>query len=421
VYKKRIVSFLAGILAAVALLSLIPGQYIREARAATSSEIKEQIEEMEKEKKELEAQIKELKKQQSNNKSDMKAMVALKSNLDQQVGLLYSQINNMNQQIIAYSLLIADKQDELTTAEKRLEELNKKYKERIRTMEEDGSLSYWSVLFKANSFSDFLDRLNMVQEIATSDQRRLKELNKAAEAVEQAKAELETEKLALEEMRSELENKQADLEKQSAEALQVLSELVALGDEYRELVDQYEEEQENYIDELEKLEKEYDAQKYKEHMATATTAPKPTGSGNGGKPKVDENGITWLIPCTYSYVSSAWGYRTHPVTGKPKTFHNGVDLAGPGINGREIYATRDGVVTFSGWIENGGWTVKINHGDGYSSVYMHMSKRTVKAGDYVVAGQVIGNVGASGRVTGPHLHFEIRKNGSSVNPMEFIG
>lgn len=419
--NRKTVSFIAFIMAGILLFGMIPGNFANPVKAATSSEIKEQIEAMEKEKQELEKQIKELKKQQSNNKSDMKEMVALKNNLDQQVGLLYSQIDNMNEQIIAYTLLIADKQDELEAAEERLEELNEKYKERIRTMEEDGGLSYWSVLFKASSFSDLLDRLNMIEEIASSDQRRLKELDKAAQEVEDAKQALEAEKLTLEGMKADLEDTQKDLEEQSAAAQQVLTELVALGAEYEELMDQYEEDQKNFIDELEKLDKEYDEQKYKEHMATATTAPKPTGGGNGGKPVVDKNGITWVVPCSYTVVTSAWGYRTHPISGKPNVFHNGVDLAGYGINGKPVYATRAGVVTFAGWNGNGGWTIKIDHLDGYSSYYMHLSAYTVKVGDYVVAGQQIGKVGSTGGSTGPHLHFEIRKNGSSVNPMNYIG
>lgn len=419
--QRKKISLLAGIMAVVLLLGLLPGNFAKPVRAASSAEIKEQIDEMEKDKEALEAQIADLKQQQSNNKSDMKEMVALKNNLDQQVGLLLAQISNMNDQIVAYSLLIADKQDELDAAEEHLQELNEKYKERIRTMEEDGSLSYWSVLFKASSFSDLLDRLSMVDEIASSDQRRLKELNKAAEEVAQAKQELETEKLALEEMRAELEAKQADLEQQSAAAQQVLTELVALGEEYSELMEQFEDEQKDIIDELEKLEVEYDEAKYAEYMATATTAPPPTSGGNGGKPVVDTNGITWLVPCSYSYVSSAWGYRTHPITGEKEKFHHGVDLAGPGIYGKDVYATRAGVVTYTGWYGSGGYTVKIDHLDGYTSYYMHMTGYTVKTGDYVVAGQVIGHVGSTGGSTGPHLHFEVRLNGTSVNPMTLIG
>ena len=419
--NKKKLAWIAVLMAVVLVVSMLPGNHVNAAdKKPSSSEIREQIDEMEQDKKDLEAQIKALKLQQSNNKKDMKEMIALKNNLDQQVGLLYAQITTINAQVAAYTLLIADKQDELEIAQDHLEKLNKKYKERIRAMEEDGSLSYWSVLFKASSFSDLLDRLNMVEEIASSDQRRLKELSKAAEGVEQAKQELEAEKQALAQMRAELEDKQKDLEKQTVAAQEVLTELMALGDEYLKQMEEFENDQKEMIDKLEQLETEYDEAKYREHMATATTVA-PTGTGNGGKPVVDSSGITWLVPCDYKYVSSPWGYRTNPVTGQKNEFHQGVDLAGGGIEGKPIYATRSGVVTYTGWYGSGGWTVKIDHLDGYSSYYLHMQSYDVKPGDYVVAGQIIGKVGRSGGVTGPHLHFEVRLNGSSVNPMTLIG
>ena len=188
--KKLFASLLAGFLAAVMLLSLMLGLIPHDAKAASSSEIKDRIEQIEKDQARVEKELAELKKQQKENLSDIKDMVKQKSIIEQQVGLLHEQIDLMNEQIAAYSLLIADKQLELDAAEKRLEDLNKKYKERIRAMEEGGGLNYWSVLFEASSFADFLDRLNMIEEIAASDRRRLKEMEEAAKEVEQARQEL---------------------------------------------------------------------------------------------------------------------------------------------------------------------------------------------------------------------------------------
>ena len=192
--KRLWVSLMAGFLAAVLLLSLILSALPR-ANAASSSEIKDQIEKLEQQQEELEGKIEDLKNQQSGNASEAAELMAEKNLIDQQIGLLHTQISNLNEQISAYSLLIADKQEDLEAAQERLAELNQKNKERIRAMEEDGALSYWSVLFKANSFSDLLDRLNMIEEIAASDRRRLDEMSAAAKVVEDAKVELEAEKL----------------------------------------------------------------------------------------------------------------------------------------------------------------------------------------------------------------------------------
>lgn len=418
--KKRLVSILAGIMAAILILTFIIGLLPTTASAATSSsEIKNQINELEKQQEDLEKQIESLKQQQSDNATEISQIMAQKNLIDQQVGLLYSQLDNLNEQIAAYNVLIADKQEELEAAEQRLQELNEKNKERIRAMEEDGGISYWAVLFEANSFSDLLDRLNMIEEIAASDQRRLQEMSEAAKAVEQAKEGLLAERENLLATKEEMDLLQLELEAKSLEAQTLLAEMIAKGAEFDALMEELEDEQSDLTDKLADKKTEYDDAKYREHMATATQATQSTSGGNGGT-AVDISGKTWLVPVDYKYVSSAFGYRIHPITGVYK-FHSGVDLAGGGINGKPIYATRSGVVSYSGWYGSGGWTVKVDHLDGYVSIYMHMTRYIVSEGDYVTAGQVIGYVGSTGGSTGPHLHFEIRYNGKAVNPMDYIG
>ena len=425
--KKLLVSILVGIMAAILILSLVLSLLPTSASAASSSEIKNQIKELEEEQKALEDQIKDLESQQSANATEIQEIMGQKNLIDQQVGLLYTQVNNLNEQIASYNVLIADKQVELDAAEQRLAELNEKNKERIRAMEEDGSISYWSVLFEANSFFDLLDRLSMIEEIAASDSRRLKEMSEAAEEVENAKASLIAERAELEATKETLNATQAELEVKSQEAQDLLTELVAKGDEFVLLMEDLEDEQNALADKLAEKETEYDEAKYAEHMATATVATSSgTVSSNGSKKQagtavVDSTGITWLVPVDYTVVTSPFGPRTHPITGEINKMHNGVDLSGGSIYGKPIYATRSGVVSYAGWWGTGGWTVKIDHLDGYVSIYMHMTNYVVKSGDYVSAGQVIGYVGSSGGSTGPHLHFEIRYNNQPVNPMLYIG
>jgi murein DD-endopeptidase MepM/ murein hydrolase activator NlpD len=193
-------------------------------------------------------------------------------------------------------------------------------------------------------------------------------------------------------------------------------------------MEEYEDEENSIGDQIANKEIEFEEAEYSEYMATMTkptTAPtKPTyntgSGGNGGGTNVDGEGIEWIVPVTYSYVSSAFGKRIHPIEGIEK-WHYGVDLAGSGINGRPIYASRGGVVSYAGWYGAGGWTIKIDHGDGFTTVYMHMSDYIVSAGDYVAAGQTIGYVGSTGGSTGPHLHFEVRYHGEDQNPMKYIG
>ena len=425
--KKFWISLLAGIMALIMILSLVLGM-LPAAQAASSSEIRDQINQLEEDEKALQEKIDALKQDQKENLADVREIMAQKENIDQQIGLLRQKIRNMDSQISSYAILIADKQKELDEKQAYLKELNEKNKERIRAMEEQGELTYWSVLFQASSFSDLLDRMNMVEEIAAADQRRLKEMKKAALEVEAAKSTLELEKSNLEASRTQLAQDKAELENLSAESQKLLSAAIAQGEAFDKLMDEYEEEHNNIGDQIADKEIEFKDAEYSEYMATmttATTAPtKPSyntgGGGNGGGTNVDGEGIEWIVPVTYSYVSSAHGWRVHPISGEWK-WHAGVDLSGYGINGRPIYASRGGVITFAGWYGAGGWTVKIDHGDGFSTVYMHMSDYIVSAGDYVAAGQTIGYVGSTGGSTGPHLHFEVRWHGEDQNPMKYIG
>ena len=118
------------------------------------------------------------------------------------------------------------------------------------------------------------------------------------------------------------------------------------------------------------------------------------------------DGILWGIPCAYTRVSSDYGYRVHPITGK-WSGHKGIDLAAP--EGTPIYASRAGVVYYAGWDKTGGGNiVSIDHQDDYRTQYMHMTKFIVEKGQEVQLGDIIGYVGETGTATGPHLHFVIR-------------
>lgn len=418
--RKLWISILAGVLATITVLSLVAGVLpsLVNGAGVSSSELKQQLDALKSDKKKIDKEIASLESKLSNNLSDMKAMVEQKNTIDQQVFMLYEQVENLNDQITAYGTLIADKQEELDAAEAHLAELNQKNKERIRTMEEDGSLSYWSVLFKANDFADLLDRLNMVEEIAAADQRRLKEMSAAAEVVADAKRTLETEKTGLEEQKTALSQTQVELEAKRAEADKLLTELVATGDEYQKLLDEAESQAGKLADDIEDKKVAYDDAKFQEWLATSvppTTSPRPSGGSAGGSNIV--SGVKWLVPCNYTRFTSPYGYRVHPVY-KDWRFHYGVDLAAP--SGTPIIASRSGVVTAATYSSTAGYYVTLNHQDGFETKYLHMTHYIVSVGESVTAGQVIGYVGSTGTSTGAHLHFSVLYNGAHVNPANYI-
>lgn len=412
------VSLTAGVLAAVLLLGMIPWTVPTPVSAASSSEIRAQIKDLKAEKEEIEAKIKEIQSQYDANENEIVGLVAQKDAIDQEIALLHEQVENINDQLSAYALLIADKQDELDVAQDRLAELNEKHKERIRAMEEEGKLSYWSIIFKANSFSDLLDRLNMIQEINAADQKRLQEMDAAAQIVIAARDELETEKAELESAREELDATELVLEEKRQQADEVLLELIEKGKEFEALIDESEDLQSELMNEIAQAEKDLKKAEYEEWLATyvpPTTKP-PTNSTQPSTQAPSSSG--WVKPLRSYTITSPFGMRIHPISGKEK-MHEGVDMAAP--QGTPIYAAKSGKVSRTSYQAGGaGYYVSINHGDGFSSIYMHMTHYIVSPGQYVNAGQVIGYVGSTGGSTGPHLHFGISYNGTYVNPMKYI-
>ena len=431
--RKLHISLIAGLLVLALAIGLAMPM---EADAARSDELRAQLNALQSQAASINAQIAELKGQIAQNTSDIEQMVVEKNIIDQEIFLLYQQIDNTNNQIATYSMLIADKQEELTAAEERYSTLLADNKERIQAMEEEGGVTYWSVLFQANSFADFLDRINMVQEIADSDHRRLAELNEAAVAVAEAKTSLEEEKVALQQTKLTLDETQHELELKRIEASAILKALVARGMEYEELVAASEAAQEQLMVSIANTQYQYNNALYQEWLATSipsatvplapsqTTPTEPGSNGNsgnnGGSDAPANNNPAdegWKVPINYVANTSPFGDRERPTEGA-STNHKGVDLAAP--EGTAIGAAKSGTVLVAEYNPSAGYYVVIEHDNGYRSVYMHMSSFDVQVGQTVSQGQQIGACGSTGVSTGSHLHFGISQNGVYKNPADYI-
>jgi len=399
--NKAIRSVFSAVLAAVLLLGAIP------ARAeASSAEIQKEINELKAQNKEIQKQINAVKNQYNENLGEMVDIVTRKEAIDQEITLLNTKIETMNQQIAAYGQLIAYTQDDLDEAEKELLELSHKHRERVRAMEESGTLSYWEVIFQANSFTDLLDRINMVEEINASDRSRIEQMRIAADIVDATRLNLAAEKRSLEETREELAADEAALEIKRTESDDLLYELEKKAEEFQILLDESEVLQDELMHEIAQKEVELKEAKYQEHLAKLAL--------QGENPPSD---ASWLMP-TAGRLTSPFGMRVHPVLGI-KRMHSGIDLAA--AEGTPIYATRAGKVTTCSYQAGGaGNYVSINHLDGFASIYMHMTHYVVSPGQSVSQGQLIGYVGNTGLSTGPHLHFGISYAGTYVNPLAYV-
>ncbi len=416
--KKICIAVISLMLCVLMVGGLLTSALMTMASAASSSEIQKTLNDLKNQAQEIADQGAALQQEIDANQSDTQTTIEKKSDIDKQITITEAEIQNTNAQIQQYSLLIAEKQSELEDALARQAEMNETYKARIRAMEENGTISYWSVLFKATSFSDLLSRIDSIHEVAEADQRMLEELDAIAQEIEADRQSLEDEMAAQEEAKAALAEQEATLQAQRSEADAYLIELAAA---YDNLTDEYlanEAEEEALRKEIMEAQAAYEAALSAEEAERLAQQNQNNVAGSGSTSNVTPSTSGFISPLPGgAYVTCAYGWRIHPIWGD-KRFHSGVDLGAS--QGTPIYAIAAGTVTTATYGDANGYYVSISHGNGYGSVYCHMTNYIVSVGDSVSQGQVIGYVGSTGWSTGPHLHFEIHVNGSTVNPMDYI-
>ncbi len=355
---------LAGLLAALMLLSVVFSALpIRAASQSAVDALRQELSETSERKKEIEAELKDL-------SADKKALSAQIVKLDEQIATAEAEIELQEQLVTELGNQIAEQEVALQQAQADQEEQYEKMKSRIRFMVENGNASYLNILLSAEDFAEFL---SLSEQIAETKQQLE---DSRAEQVEQLNS-------------LEANKQQLDIERDNRS--QRMKDLETAEDEVKEAFEEIEAEEDSINAEIKRMVAE---------LATTTTYV-------GGT-------FLWPLPSSYTYITCPYGMRNHPITGKYK-LHTGVDIrVGSGVN---IFAANGGTVITSTYSAAYGNYVVINHGGGVSTLYAHMSKRAVSKGDVVSQGDVIGYVGSTGYSTGPHLHFEIIKNGSTIDPM----
>lgn len=438
-YRRIIVSVIAGLLAFLLIAGVLFSAF-----AESSSEIQDKINALKDQEASINAEQEAVNQKISENKNSTMNLVEKKNLIDQQIKLTRDSIDNKNNQIQEFNLLIAEKQNELDEALSKKDSLNQRYQARIRSMEENGKLTYWSILFKASSFADMLDRVDMINEIAMADSRMLEKIQKTARKVEKARGELAQQKVELEEAKAQLAEEEKQLEKKRAEADEVFAELnqdrqalLAAEEEYESqkeaLLRQIAVQEANYqeaVEEEERARREAEeaaararaeaAAREAAARAAAATGNSGSNSGSGSSSGANTGsassaGFIWPSDC--HYISCHFGPRVHPITGQYSN-HSGMDIGAS--YGSPIYACASGTVTTATYNYIYGYHVVINHGNGFSTLYGHMTQYIVSEGDYVTQGQVIGYVGNTGWSTAPHLHLTMYLNGELVNPLTYL-
>lgn len=387
--KKKILTLL---LVAILVVTAIPAAFPSPTEAASASSVedaKNKIAQAQANQKKLQAQLDALAKQEE-------SYLDQKEILERQIGELASEIAAYDNIIDGLDAEISAMEKEIASAQATYDENIEKYKAQARATYEKGETSYLDVLLGSGSFSDFLLRLDYVKQVALYEKELLGTISDSIKTIKENKAGVEIRRAEVASARAAVAERKAEVDKKDAEISKLIKSINASEAALKKQHDKeaaLEEEMNKYIEnELKDLDSDVVYQ-----------------SGE------------WIWPvakASYNYVSSGYGWRT--LNGK-RSFHYAIDIAAP--RGTNIYASKAGKVFFAGWGSGGaGWSVKIDHGDGYCTYYFHMNSRPiVSVGDYVKQGQVIGYVGMTGGTsTGYHLDIRFYVNGKAQDPLNYL-
>lgn len=381
---KRLKKILALLFALVMTLSMVLGSVVyaddkeeddkKAAVRAQIAEVQAQIDAKKKELNDAKSDLDKAKSDTKNAKVKLQAAEQQSAVLAQEIELIEEQIELLNENIEAVELAEKDQYD--------------LFCRQVRQEEERGTLSYWSVLFKASGFDDLLSRIDFINEIMEYDQQIMEELKG---------------------IRAELKDNRADLETQE-------SELDAAHTQQEKLAAQYAELYKDYKQTEEDLQALYDEAVAEEAALESTMKEVERIAIELGVTGGTSGGYIWPVKVSPIYITSKFGPRKQPTAGA-STLHNGIDI---GVSYVPVYAAKSGTVTLAG--TNGGFgnCVIISHGTGYSTTYGHLSSIKVKVGDVVTQGQQIATSGNSGVSTGPHLDFRIMEAGVYKDPLSYL-
>lgn len=328
-------------------------------------------------------------------------------NLQNRIGTTQKEINVLAGEIASMQNEIDATQKKLDKKKKELEKSIDGLNDRLRNMYKSGTIGFIDVILSSEDVSELLSNLEMVKKIYAGDKDLVEALQEEYEAIEKEQEELNAMKAGLEKKKSSLSEKEAALQ---VDKSAVESKKAQVKESNATLQADMEELQAQSAAIERELQAAYAAQKAQQGSSTGGSSSGSTG--NTGGPTYQGGSMLWPVPSSHN-ITSPFGYRIHPISGVPK-FHSGIDISCGG--GAAIVAANSGVVYNAGWMGGYGNTVIVDHGGGISTLYAHNSAIYVSAGQRVSRGQTIAGAGTTENSTGVHLHFEVRVNGTPVNP-----
>lgn len=397
---KRMMRVATAAVIALAVL-FTPAAATVEAGAASLSDLQKKQADLKKQQSDADAKLKQLKNDGAQKAAYKAALDAGISNLEDQISNEQDQINTLDQDIRGKQSQIAGKQKEIDADFAKL-------KDRVRALYLTGEASNLEIILNAKNLMDLADKSELLQVIAEHDSELMDRLKSDIESIEAQKAAIDADRAEVVGKKSDLEANRSRLASHSAEIARVITELSAEQKQTEADKAKIAAQQKQADAAVDKWFADY----YAAHRNNDSNGYKSTGN------------FAWPVPSCFG-ISSPFGGRW----GKQ---HKGIDIAGSGIYGAAVVAADSGTVVeavsgfgvgYYGSSDGGGYGnhIYIDHGNGFCTMYGHLSRVSVSAGQTVTKGQKIGNVGSSGSSTGAHLHFEVRRNGTAVNPMNYFG
>lgn len=383
---------LAAVLAALTLISMQPLSF--------AADYQSQLDSLEAKYDELEKQQKQIQDQINKAKSDKDKQVAAKNQLDNQIYSVRQQISVLSEKIAVLEDEIEDKTERIEQQTEDIEDSFELLKKRLRVMYKTGNASVLGLILGADDFTEFLSHAQVTSRVAKHDRELIEDMTEKLARLSAAKKEVEEDKAELEESKSQQSDKQTQLAGQLAQTQNQIQDIEALEKEYKA-------NQAQISQQLKEVQAEVDAIYAKINSE---------GEYDGGI-------MLWPV-YGYKTVTSDYGWRFGGTD-----YHTGIDIArtnsaGQGIYGKPILAADDGKVVFTqtSYVPGRGYGIYLilDHGGGVTTLYGHTCGLNVKMGQKVKRGDTIAYVGSTGWSTGPHLHFEVRVNGSHTNPWPYL-
>jgi murein DD-endopeptidase MepM/ murein hydrolase activator NlpD len=402
------------------LIALLPLASLAILAIPAAAGPQDKLESIQERQEKLENKIEKVDEQGDSIDQRIRALDEKRAATERQVETLDERVARLDGEIVQVRKELTAAQQRLTVLSEQLEKYRAQLDARMKTFQDRAVAAYvagpsapMDGLLGAEDFSDLVERYTYYESAMNTDSELIVEIQRLEEITDDRRAQVEENKNQIAAQKLRLEQDRAKVSTLREQRASVLAARKAAINEKKTILSGVRSRQER----LERINAQLEADS--DEIEALLSAPSPsTGGGGGPAPSVGSPraGGQFMWPANGS-VTSGFGYRIHPIFGT-RTLHAGIDIGA--AYGSGVWAGDSGTVSFVGAMSGYGNVVVVDHGGGLATTYNHLSAFSVSSGQSVSRGQQVGAVGCTGYCTGPHLHFEVRVNGTPVDPMPYL-